>query len=105
MSVGKIAASGLVRNGTLTVTGAIAAADAGSMLAVDGDLTLAPGVAVDFAGGNAEYRPIAAVAGTVAVPEMIKARNAGDFNRCKTSVIDGVVYVCPTTVGFTISVR
>ena len=105
VSVGKIAASGLVRNGSLTVTGAIAAADAESMLAVDGDLTLAPGVAVDFAGGNAEYRPIAAVAGTVSVPEMIKARNAGDFNRCKTSVIDGVVYVCPTTVGFTISVR
>ena len=36
---------------------------------------------------------------------MIKARNASDFNRCKTSVIDGVVYVCPTTVGFTFSVR
>ena len=105
VSVGRIAASGLVRNGSLTVTGAIAAADVGSILAVDGDLTLAPGVAVDFAGGNAEYRPIAAVSGTVAVPEMIKARNAGDFNRCKTSVIDGVVYVCPTTVGFTISVR
>ena len=106
VSVGTIAASGLVRNGSLTVTNAIAAAGAGSVLSVDGDLTLAAGSSIDFNGVEpTSWTPIAAASGTVTVPQMLKARNAGDFNRCKTSVIDGVVYVCPTTVGFTISVR
>ena len=106
VSVGAIAASGLVRNGSLTVTGVLAAADAGSMLAVDGDLTLAPGLAVDFAGDYAEeWRPLAAVSGTVTVPAMLKARNAGGFNRCKVTVNDGVVYVCPTVVGLMLKVR
>ena len=47
----------------------------------------------------------AAVSGTVTVPPRLKARNAGEFNRCKTSVMDGVVYVCPTTVGFMLSIK
>ena len=105
MSVGTIAASGLVRNGSLTVTDAIATADAGSLLSVDGDLTLAPGVGVDFADGDVGSRPLAAVSGAVSVPEMVRARNAGDFNRCRMSVIDGVVYAAPTASGFMISIR
>ncbi|MBP3406484.1 MAG: autotransporter-associated beta strand repeat-containing protein [Kiritimatiellae bacterium] len=105
VSVGKIAASGLVRNGSLTVTDAIATADAGSLLSVDGDLTLAPGVGVDFADGDVGSRPLAAVSGVVSVPEMVRARNAGDFNRCRMSVIDGVVYAAPTASGFVISIR
>jgi autotransporter-associated beta strand protein len=105
VSVGKIAASGLVRNGSLTVTDAIATADAGSLLSVDGDLTLAPGVGVDFADGDVGSRPLAAVSGAVSVPEMVRARNAGDFNRCRMSVIDGVVYAAPTASGFAISIR
>jgi len=105
VSVGKIAASGLVRNGSLTVTDAIATADAGSLLSVDGDLTLAPGVGVDFADGDVGSRPLAAVSGAVSVPEMVRARNAGDFNRCRMSVIDGVVYAAPTASGFVISIR
>jgi autotransporter-associated beta strand protein len=105
VSVGMIAASGLVRNGSLTVTDAIATADAGSLLSVDGDLTLAPGVGVDFADGDVGSRPLAAVSGAVSVPEMVRARNAGDFNRCRMSVIDGVVYAAPTASGFAISIR
>ena len=105
VSVGTIAASGLVRNGSLTVTDAIATADAGSLLSVDGDLTLAPGVGVDFADGDVGSRPLAAVSGAVSVPEMVRARNAGDFNRCSMSVIDGVVYAAPTASGFVISIR
>ncbi|MBR3923516.1 MAG: autotransporter-associated beta strand repeat-containing protein, partial [Kiritimatiellae bacterium] len=105
VSVGKIAASGLVRNGSLTVTDAIATVDAGSLLSVDGDLTLAPGVGVDFADGDVGSRPLAAVSGAVSVPEMVRARNAGDFNRCRMSVIDGVVYAAPTASGFVISIR
>ena len=105
VTLGRIAASGVIVNGSLSVTGSVVAAE-GSLLNVAGDLTLVPGLVVDFAGGNvAGWRPLAAVSGTVAVPAMLKARNAGDFNRCKTSVIDGVVYVCPTSAGFMFSVR
>ena len=105
VTLGRIAASGVIVNGSLSVTGSVAAAES-SLLNVAGDLALVPGLVVDFAGGNvAGWRPLAAVSGTVAVPAMLKARNAGDFNRCKTSVIDGVVYVCPTSAGFMFSVR
>lgn len=107
VSVGKIAASGLVRNGSLIVTDAIAAVDARSILAVDGDLTLAAGSAVDF-GGYAVvptgWTPVAAAGGTVTVPVSLRARNAGKFNRCKTQLIDGVLYVKPGTSGMTISI-
>ena len=110
VGVGTIAASGLVRNGSLTVTGAIAANAAGSMLAVDGDLTLAARSAVDFAalGANADARvwtPVAAVSGTASVPSMLRARNAGNCTRCETMVVDGVVYVCSTVIGLVISIH
>jgi hypothetical protein len=108
VSVGKIAASGLVRNGSLTVTGAIAAADAESMLAVDGDLTLAPGSAIDFGGCAAVptgWTPVAVASGTVTVPGTLRARNAGEFNRCETQLIDGVLYVKLSTSGTVISFR
>ena len=92
-------------DGSLSVTGSVAAAE-GSLLNVGGDLTFVPGLVVDFAGGNvAGWRPLAAVSGTVAVPAMLKASNAGEFKRCKTSVIDGVVYVCPTAAGFVLSIK
>ena len=107
VSVGKIAASGLVRNGSLTVTGAIAANDAGSILSVDGDLAFADRSAVDFGGCAAVptgWTPVAAASGTVTVPVSLRARNAGKFNRCKTQLIDGVLYVKPGTSGMTISI-
>jgi hypothetical protein len=86
------------------VTNSLTVAE-GSFLNVDGDLMLVPGLVVDFAGSGAGWRPLAAASGTVSTPPMLKARNAGDFNRCKTSVIDGVVYVCPTSAGFMFSLR
>ena len=106
VSVDTIAASGLVRNGSLTVTGAIESANAGSMLAVDGDLALAADSAVDFGGVvPTGWTPVAVASGTVSLPASLRARNAGDFTRCKTSVIDGVVYVRPTAGGFTLIIR
>jgi len=108
VSVGKIAASGLVRNGSLTVTGAIAANDAGSILSVDGDLTLADRSAVDFGGCAAVptgWTPVAAASGTVTVPDSLRARNAGKFNRCETQLIDGVLYVKLGTSGMVISFK
>ena len=104
VTLGNVAASGVIKNGSLSVTGSLAAAE-GSLLNVGGDLTLVSGMAVDFAGDDAGWRPVAAASGSVAVPPVLKARNAGEFRRCKASVIDGVVYVCPTTVGFMISVK
>ena len=104
VTLANVAASGVIKNGSLSVSGPLTVAE-GSFLNVDGDLTLVPGMVVDFAESDAGWRPLASASGTVTVPSMLKARNAGDFNRCKTSVIDGVVYVCPTTVGFTFSVR
>jgi len=104
VTLGNVAASGVIENGSLSVTGSLTTAE-GSFLNVGGDLTLVPGMVVDFAGSDAGWRPLAAVSGTVTVPSRLKARNAGGFKRCKTSVIDGVVYVCPTTVGFMLSVK
>jgi len=60
---------------------------------------------VDFAGSDAGWRPLASASGTVTAPSLLKARNAGSLKRCKTSVIDGVLYVCPTASGFMFSVR
>ena len=108
VSVGKIAASGLVRNGSLTVTGAIAANDAGSILSVDGDLTLADRSAVDFGGCAVVptgWTPVAAASGTVTVPVSLRARNAGGFTSCKTQLIDGVLYVKLGTSGMVISFK
>ena len=107
MSVGKIAASGLVRNGSLTVTGAIAANDAGSILSVDGDLALAPRSAIDFGGCAAvptDWTPVAVASGTVTVPDSLRARNAGEFTHCETRLRDGVLYVKPYTSGMIISI-
>ena len=108
VSVGTIAASGLVRNGSLIVTGAIAAVDAGSMLAVDGDLTLAAGSAIDFGGravAPADWTPVAVASGTVSLPSSLRARNLESFNRCKMLVMDGVLYVKPSSSGTIISVH
>ena len=104
VTLGSVAASGVIGNGALSVTNSLTMTE-GSFLNVDGDLTLVPGLVVDFAGSGAGWRPLAAASGTVSTPPMLKARNAGEFKRCKTSVIDGVVYVCPTSVGFMFTVK
>ena len=110
VAVDSITASGAVGNGSLTVGSAFVLASGGSLLAVDGDLSFAPGAAVDFAalGANADARvwtPVAAVSGTASVPPMLRARNAGNCTRCETMVVDGVVYVCPTVIGLVISIH
>ena len=110
LSVGTIAASGAVVNGSLTVTNAIALAGEGSILSVEGALTLANGAAIDFAALGEDvssgWRPVAAASGTINLPTPLRARNAGDGKtRCETATIDGVLYVMPTSAGFTIVVR
>lgn len=110
LSVGTIAASGAVVNGSLTVTNAIALAGEGSILSVDGDLTLANGAAIDFAvfGENVPtgWTPVAVASGTITRPQTLRARNAGDGKtRCEMAIIDGVLYVMPTSAGFTIVVK
>ena len=104
VTLANVAASGMIKNGSLSVSGSLTMTE-GSFLNVDGDLTLVPGMVVDFAGSDAGWRPLAAASGTVATTPVFKVRNAGEFKRCKTSVIDGVVYVCPTSVGFMFTVK
>ena len=108
-SVSRIAASGAVV-GNLTVTGAIALASEGSVLSVNGNLVVGDHAAIDFglAEGEtapAEWVPVAAATGTITAPATLRARNAGEKNRCLTTVIDGVLYVRSTTAGFTLIIR
>ena len=107
MSRGVISASGVVE-GNLTVTNALVVGNAGSLLSVDGNVTLNARTAIDFGGAPVQgdvWLPVLAASGTISVPNMIRARNSGDFNRCKTKVEGGVLYVCPTTVGMRIIIQ
>ncbi len=108
-SVSRIAASGAVV-GNLTVTGAIALASEGSVLSVNGNLVVGDHAAIDFglAEGEtppADWVPVAAATGTITVPQTLRARNAGEKNRCLTTVIDGVLYVRSTASGFALIIR
>ena len=107
IAIDSFGASGVVENGSLTVSRALVLAAGGSLLAVDGDLSFAEGSAVDFAalGASADasvWTPVAAVSGAVTIPSKLRARNAGRCTRCEAFVADGVVYVRPTTVGLAI---
>ena len=77
-AVGDVTASGLVRNGALTVGGSFCATD--DLLLVDGDFTLASTAAVDFAAvSDVDFTagvPIAAVFGTATLPGSVRATNA-----------------------------
>lgn len=109
VSVSAIKASGCVA-GNLTVTGALVAAG-DAILSVDGDLTIAPGVRMDFglAVGETptpEWRPIAAASGTIDAPNSLRVRNAGDtVNRCALRQDGGILYAHPTTVGMVIRIQ
>ena len=109
VSVSAIKASGCVA-GDLTVTGALVAAG-DAILSVDGDLTIAPGVRMDFglSAGEAptpEWRPIAAASGTIDAPNSLRVRNAGDtVNRCALRQDGGILYAYPTTVGMVIRIQ
>ena len=108
-TVASIAASGAV-TGNLTVTDAIVLGDEGSILSVSGNLTLGNRAAIDFGLGAGEeapsgWTPVAAVSGEITLPNALRVRNAGDFNRCKTSVAGGVLYVRPTKTGMVLIIR
>lgn len=110
VTVSSIAASGAVA-GNLTVTDAIVLGDEGSILSVNGNLTLDNRTAIDFGHGSendvqAGWTPIAAVSGEINVPKRIKARNAGaNFTRADTWVIGGVLYAKPCVQGLMLIMR
>ena len=108
-TVACIAASGAVF-GNLTVTNAIVLVGEGSLLSVDGDLTLGNRAAVDFGVTSGEelprdWTPVAAVSGAITLPQTFRARNAGDYPRCTPMIVDSVLYVKPATGGFMMIVR
>lgn len=101
-SIARIAASGAVA-GDLTVTRAIVLGGSGSILSVDGDLALANGAAIDFAAFDetpTAFVPVAAASGLIIVPELVRARNAGDLTRSEAKVVGGVLYAKPTSAAF-----
>ena len=106
-TLAQVSASGVIE-GNLAVTNALVVGNAGSLLSVDGDVTLNARTAIDFGGVLVQgdvWQPVLAASGTLSVPNMIRARNCGDFNRCKTKVEGGVLYVCPTSLGTRVIIR
>ena len=109
-AVASIAASGAVA-GNLTVTHAVVLAGNGSILSVDGNLTFGNRAAIDFGLGDGDeavtdWTPVAAVSGNIAVPTLVRARNAGaNFTRADTCVIGGVLYAKPSEQGLMLIVR
>lgn len=110
LTLATVAASGVVAADSLTVsgTGKIALVDEDSILSVDGDLALARGAAIDFS-GLAEVPsgsvPVATASGTITVPDLVRARGAGDLTRCNAFVADGVLYAKPTNAAFVLVVK
>ena len=106
-TVGEVTASGLVRNGALTVADTLLVGE--SVLSVDGDLALAATAALDFAGrADLDLRagePVAVVSGAAALPGSAKAVNAGNVKRV-AFVRDGtVVYARAVPGGAVIVIR
>lgn len=108
LSLASVTASGTIAARSLTVSGAIELPADGSVLSVDGDLTLARGAAIDFSAYGevpSGYVPVAVASGTVTIPELVRARGAGENTRCETRVEGGVLYAKPTSAGFMMIVR
>jgi len=107
-AVGDVVASGLVRNGTLTVGGTLIAT-ANDILSVYGDLALANTAAVDFAAVSAADVaagvPLAAVSGTATLPNRARALNAGNVRNVVFKQMDNVVYAFPAPNGAVIVIR
>ena len=104
------AASGAIKADSVTVTDSLKLAAPGSVLSVVGGLTFANSTAIDFGLAEGEtpssdWIPVAAASGTLTAPQSLRAINAGPYNRCFTSVVDGVLYVKPTSQGFSIIIR
>ena len=107
-AVGDVVASGLVRNGSLTVGGAMCAT-ANDVLAVYGDLAFANTAAVDFAAvPNADLAagvPLAVVSGTATLPSRVRALNAGTVRSVALKQVDNVVYAVLAPNGTMVIVR
>jgi hypothetical protein len=97
-----------VRNGALTVGGALVATGT-DLLTVDGDFTLANTAAVDFAAvpdaDLAAGVPLAAVFGTATLPTTARALNAGTVRSVAFVQADNVVYAVPVPSGTTVVIR
>lgn len=110
VTVASIAASGAVL-GNLTVTDAVVLSGNGSILSVDGSLTLGSRAVIDFGLGEdddavAVWTPVAAASGGITDPKRIKVRNAGaNFTRADTCVIGGVLYAKPCAQGLMLIMR
>ena len=108
LSLASVTASGTIAARSLTVSGAIELPADGSVLSVDGDLALARGVAIDFSAYDevpSGYVPVAVASGVITIPDLVRARGAGDNTRCETKVEGGVLYAKPTSAGFVMIVR
>ena len=115
-TVPRLRLGGLAQNGTLVVTDAFVCADpetSSAYVTVDGNLTVAPGVALDLgleadAVGLASGTeiPLAVVSGAISTPGLIKARNAGARTKnFKLRVADGVLWASPSSGGTTLILR
>lgn len=108
LSLASVTASGTIAARSLTVSGAIELPADGSVLSVDGDLALARGAAIDFSAYDevpSGYVPVAVASGVITIPDLVRARGAGDNTRCETKVEGGVLYAKPTSAGFMMIVR
>jgi autotransporter-associated beta strand protein len=107
-AVGDVVASGLVRNGTLTVGGALIAT-ANDVLSVFGDFELTSTAAVDFAAvPDADLVagvPLVAVSGTATLPNRARALNAGNVSNVVFMQMDNVIYAVQAPSGTTIIFR
>ncbi|MBR1586737.1 MAG: autotransporter-associated beta strand repeat-containing protein [Kiritimatiellae bacterium] len=106
-TVGDVVASGLVRNGALTVTEALRVGE--GVLSVDGDLTLAGTATLDFAGRSElnllAGEPVAVVTGTTTLPKTASAANAGDAKRVVFVREGAVVYALAAPGGTAVILR
>ncbi|MBR1609501.1 MAG: autotransporter-associated beta strand repeat-containing protein [Kiritimatiellae bacterium] len=103
-----VAASGVVAADSLSVSDAFELVGDGTILSVDGNLVLVNRMAIDFSALDevpSGFVPVAAVGGTITVPELVRARGAGDNTRCDVKVEDGILYAKPTTAAFMMIVR
>ena len=102
-----VTASGLVRNGTLTVTDGLLVGE--DVLSVDGDLTLGNALTVDFAGRQGldldAGEPVAFVTGETTLPGGARATNAGEVRGVVFARDGNTVYAVAAPTGTTIIFR
>ena len=106
-AVGEVTASGLVRNGSLTVTDGMLVGE--GVLSVVGGLELASTATVDFAGRQGldldAGEPIAVVTGTATLPDRTRAANAGKVEKVVFARDGDVVYAVAAPTGTVIIFR